>query len=391
MGRRWMGWVLAAPLALAGCRAAPGSAAQSVPRPAEWTVATVPEADIGAADGDPHDALYEVLGAARLSDGRIAVANAGTGEVRIYDPRGRFLAAFGRKGEGPGEFHVVSWLGRLPGDTLAVWDSGLSRWSRFSPNTGFVTSVTPHPLPPGMFPAARGVFADGSFVLASGWDYAGLLAAKDGIRRDTVTLLHYGRDGTLLDTLARLPGNEEYIRRGGGRQFSTNPVPFGRATFVAIRGSEAFVGDNGAFQVDALSPSGRLLRRLRRDVDAARVTSEDVARDRRERLARIEMESFRRQQEEVLAEVPIPRTMPAFAELRADDGGRLWVGEYPRSAEEPRTWNVFAADGRQVATVRTPAGLEVLEVGDAYVLGKWTDEDGAEHVRLYRVNRNRAH
>ena len=46
--------------------------------------------------------------------------------LRLYDSTGTLVAAFGRKGEGPGEFqHVGSsfWVA----DTLIVWDARLSR------------------------------------------------------------------------------------------------------------------------------------------------------------------------------------------------------------------------------------------------------------------------
>ena len=42
-----------------------------------------------------------------LSDGRIAIVNQGSDEIRIYDANGRFVNTFGRKGGGPGEFRNV--------------------------------------------------------------------------------------------------------------------------------------------------------------------------------------------------------------------------------------------------------------------------------------------
>ncbi|WP_419943063.1 hypothetical protein [Candidatus Palauibacter sp.] len=59
---------------------------------------------IGTAGGDPAYELFRVGGAMRLSDGRIVVANAGTGELRVYDPDGIHLASWGGQGDGPGEF-----------------------------------------------------------------------------------------------------------------------------------------------------------------------------------------------------------------------------------------------------------------------------------------------
>ncbi|HEX7024405.1 MAG TPA: hypothetical protein VF187_06275, partial [Gemmatimonadales bacterium] len=68
----------------------------------EWPVDTVPLVDIGGGD-DPEQDLDNVRGATRLGDGRIVVANTGSGELRIYDGKGKWLRNLGRKGEGPGE------------------------------------------------------------------------------------------------------------------------------------------------------------------------------------------------------------------------------------------------------------------------------------------------
>src|SRR5687767_12029167 len=56
------------------------------------------------ADAGSRDELVRVISAFRLSNGSIAVADAGAYEVRIYDRQGRILHRTGRKGKGPGEF-----------------------------------------------------------------------------------------------------------------------------------------------------------------------------------------------------------------------------------------------------------------------------------------------
>ena len=69
-----------------------------------WRLSPEPAVDIGVLEGAPEYQLFRVGGALRLDDGRIVVANGGTGELRFYDEAGSYLSASGRKGEGPGEF-----------------------------------------------------------------------------------------------------------------------------------------------------------------------------------------------------------------------------------------------------------------------------------------------
>ncbi|MYE18044.1 MAG: hypothetical protein F4Y07_16365, partial [Gemmatimonadetes bacterium] len=83
---------------------------------------------IGALAGAEVYQLYAVEDAARLADGRIAVANGGTGEIRFFSASGGHLASWGGIGEGPGEFAqwdpeaVTEW----PGDSIvaAEWWRG---------------------------------------------------------------------------------------------------------------------------------------------------------------------------------------------------------------------------------------------------------------------------
>ncbi|HET7461920.1 MAG TPA: hypothetical protein VFJ82_11760 [Longimicrobium sp.] len=373
-------------LVLAACGAtADASSTGSRGRVPEWHLPDHPAVRIGVAEGDPDYVLYRVAAGVRLDDGRIVVANGGGGELRVYDAAGRFVRRFGREGRGPGEFESLAWVGRLPGDTLVAWDGGLLRWSVFTADGRLVRTVTPRPEPPGMFPQVRGALDDGSLVVSSGWNVPGLAASRPGVRQDSVTLLRYGRDGALAGTLARLPGNQEYVARSGG-SFSTHPYPFARELFVAAAGARVYVGNSEQYRVRMLDPGGRVVGEAAQPVSPAAVTAADRERYRRDRLSRIQVESYRRQQEQILAQVPFPETFPAFAALRVDAAGNAWIADYTPPGQQG-TWSVFDPTGHLQATVHTPAELEVMQVGADFVLGRATDQDGTEQVRLYPLRR----
>ncbi len=96
-----------------------------------WSVSPDARIRIGVADGDLPYQLFRVAGATRLSDGRIVVANGGTGELRFYASSGVHLRSVGRPGEGPGEFRLLSRLWRDEHDSLYAWDRTLGRLSIF--------------------------------------------------------------------------------------------------------------------------------------------------------------------------------------------------------------------------------------------------------------------
>ncbi len=76
-----------------------------------------------------------------LSDGRRVVRLAGQLPT-VLSSNGRDLREIGRRGAGPGEFQEVADVARLPGDSLLLLDSDLSRASVLGPDGMFVRSVT---------------------------------------------------------------------------------------------------------------------------------------------------------------------------------------------------------------------------------------------------------
>ena len=85
-----------------------------------WSLSAEPSVVIGGADERQGYLLHYVVGATRLGDGRIVVANLSSLELKYYDLEGRHLFDAGGRGEGPGEFQSFEQLTRLPGDSILV-------------------------------------------------------------------------------------------------------------------------------------------------------------------------------------------------------------------------------------------------------------------------------
>ncbi|MGK7310615.1 MAG: hypothetical protein ACN0LA_00110 [Candidatus Longimicrobiales bacterium M2_2A_002] len=65
-----------------------------------WTLGTAPDRIIGSAEWDMVTALYRVVGAARLKDGRIVVANSGTTRCCFTGGTDAFYAPSAATGRG---------------------------------------------------------------------------------------------------------------------------------------------------------------------------------------------------------------------------------------------------------------------------------------------------
>lgn len=130
-------------LLLAACAGESGAPA-GVASVSEWRLSPEPLLEIGVVEGDAAYQLHEVVGAVRLADGGVAVANDGTREVRFFDRDGRFIRAWGGAGDGPEQVRRIYALGRDAGDTLVVVDGGRRRFVRLT-SDGRLLGAEPWP------------------------------------------------------------------------------------------------------------------------------------------------------------------------------------------------------------------------------------------------------
>jgi hypothetical protein len=357
---------------------------------AEWRLSDVPSVEVVPA---PHGAanLYQVVSAFRMADGRIVVANAGSGELHVYGADGRHQRTIGRKGRGPGEFGRLFWAGRWRGDSIAAWDAQLTRLTIYDADGSFARTLSPR-AQLGFFPQLQGVLADGSFVLSSGTDASRGIAMTAGVRRDTMTLVVIGPDGAVGDTLGRFPGAEQYLMVLPGGGFVMHPLPFGRTAATAAQGSQIAVGSGDVYQVALYEPARGLQRLIRAESERRRVTGEDVRRYRETMAAMgAEGDAFaRRQQEQFLREVPFPERMPSLTAILPDGRGNWWIQDPPDAgASGDSVWRLVSGGGRLMGVLRAPAGLAIKEIGPDWVLGVYLDDNDVEHVRLHALMRSR--
>ncbi len=94
-------------------------------------LADVPTVEIGAFEGDT-DASFELItSVASLPDGRLVLADAGAQRIAIFDPDGRFVRDWGRRGDGPNEFRSLSRAYVSGDDRILALDARGMRVSTF--------------------------------------------------------------------------------------------------------------------------------------------------------------------------------------------------------------------------------------------------------------------
>ncbi|UCC71947.1 MAG: hypothetical protein JSV86_16500 [Gemmatimonadota bacterium] len=356
----------------------------SLPDGQGWRLSDEPLLDIGALESDSSYQLYQVVGSQRLSDGRIAVANAGSSELRLYDAHGTHLFSTGREGGGPGEFGRMTTLASMTGDSLLVYDSRNQRVSVFDAGGALARTAQLHFLTEiGGVPMIVAPFDDGQFLVGVR-TYSTSGERGSGLSRDMIVYVRCDSEGSLADTLAVLPGGElKLILEDNAAILGDRP--FGRLPSHAVYADGFYYGSSDRYEIDYYSKTGKLQRSVRRAIPNLQVTDTDIESYRRERLENAEDESHRRMIERLLADDPFPQSFPAYGNLMVDAEGNLWVTVYRRPGDDQPRWTVFDPSGQMLGVVSVPERFTVHQIGSDFVLGRWRNGLDIEHVQLYEL------
>jgi hypothetical protein len=337
--------------------------------------------------------LSRVAGTARLSDGRISIADGGSHELRFFDSAGTFLNSVGGRGGGPGEFTGMDRFARLPGDTLVVV-AGRGIISFFTGRGEFVTRITavaPPTRPPVGIKVVVEIMSGQSFVVATLPDQSRRRSVPRWI--DSVQLVLLNRDLAQGKDLGAFPAMQMVMDGSSPR-----PPWFGPTAAFASDGTRLFLGYGGEYSIRVYSFDGKLEQVIRRRWTPVRVTRGDIdayVTEWSKRWIRSTGAQAEREKAD-LRDDPYAAEVPAFSQFLIDRTGRLWVreahlgdapfaGNLATSPLVPSVWSVFDRTGRWLGDVTMPSRFMPTDIGADYVLGIARDGDGVETVVQFRL------
>jgi len=297
------------------------------------TASTIP-----ASRADSSFYLFRVNGIARLSDGRLVVANAGTHALLWFGRSGRVVRSVGRQGDGPGEFHTMIWVSTCGPDNVAVGSH--DKVSLFDSAGTFLSSRRQNPRPGDGGLWARGVSADCERTLFTAVPHpeptsVGKVSGLD------MTFFWEARDGS-RDTIQT---GVAWTQQFGGT-LTGDPVllalPWAKMAFWAQSGDDVFVAAGGP-SVERYGPTGDIRERYSWSPTRRSITDQD--RQLYDGARRRYLEDRPAFQAEIITDLdraPVPRELPLYAGLLLDPDGNVWLRRYPRGAAgrmDIRSWS----------------------------------------------------
>ena len=335
------------------------------------------------------DLFFEaVIAATFLPDSSLVVADSRLFELTFLEPDGTVRARSGRQGEGPGEYLDITRIAVGPDGAPFVFDWRQRRLT-FLDSQGTVTDIIRLEQGAGL----------GAAVPLSRLGSGEVLAALEtrptlppGIQRGPVFLVLADDAGEIVDTLGQWAGKERHV----GDDW--NPVGFGLTAHFAGRGEHALVGTNDSLNLTLYRGTAPVTR-IRGGYSPRMVTAAEKE-EWTETFLGIFPEEVHANWRRRLEQSTIRDTYPAYGAISVDADGKIWIGDYPRLADEMRRWTILEADGTPVGTLRLPVlrptwledtvavtgqPNEVLDVAHGRIAVLRRDELGVEFVEVYEV------
>lgn len=347
------------------------------------SVSGSPTIVIGDNEKDESTIFGVVIGATKLPDGRILVADRGDYALRTFSSQGKLLKSYAPKGSGPGEIRYAAEFFRC-GSSVFVRDiENGNRVAEYSLDltykrmVAFKSVVTTVPYKSECNAAGKFLHYD--------WERRNLI--KGGVFRTHVPFWFSDADDLPPKPFGEFPGSERWGQVQDKKVVGSGPLPFGKQTVIAIGSKVGYIGLGNSYEILVYDFAGKQTGVIRDASPLVPVTKADVA-------AEIELqglnktEAERKAIEREYAAMELPKTFPAYKALVVDAMDLLWVQDYPRLTSKTVRWSVFTSDGKLVSRVTLPSALQILEVGRDFLLARYLDTDvEIPQVRLYTLTR----
>jgi hypothetical protein len=306
------------------------------------------ELSIGGENAPPEEIFSLVKDVSVGPDGRIYIADLMQSEIRIFDKFGKFLRAFGKKGQAPEEFFQLMEMSYCPlQNEIFVHDR--IRGYYFGPDGNFKRS----------FPYRYNFQS----VKADAWgNLRGIVILRDknSLRTELRLLDERGNLGFLL---AQTPAEDINVEN------PYQPI----LTWCIRRDGSIIEGYPETYEFHIHDPNGKIVRRILKAYDPVEVTSTE-----RELFTKSTLPSVRKRT------YKFSRYHPAFIKLPSDERGWIYAG----TREKARAGNLFLfdiynQDGLYLSKEAWPGGVLIISDGKLY--SREEDAGGYPVVKRYAL------
>jgi hypothetical protein len=320
---------------------------------------------IGRASGAEHELLFGLVDIAFAPDGELYLLEERNHRVEAFGPDGEFLRAFGREGQGPGEFRLPMTLALTAADEVAVWDFQNRGYAIFSRAGEYLRNVrwedwqtgpsrdSLHPWPAGGVVYLQSVLYEDTEPI-------------DTIDRGAIVREPLGTAGGPLELLAVHDPRQRGREVEGALVLDNGPAFAPDARWGVLSDGRLAVTDGAEYRVRLVRPGSAETELIERPIEP-RATSEADREHERERVRALyenasgatmgggsggggnnARERFAR---EVADSLEFADVIPVIKDLRVDFDDRLWIQRQGAVAGDDGPIDLVSVAGKYLGTL----------------------------------------
>jgi hypothetical protein len=319
----------------------------------------------------------------RDDGGCLYIADSRGQRIVVFDSEGRFLRAFGRRGNGPGEFTLPT-IQTFEGGVLGIWDMFQRRTSYYRTDGVFLNSITAFNIRAPLYGLHR--YSESRILYFyrrsredESFQYSRAGIAVLGADGDTLADIStpFIRSGFLV--------RAEDVSGGGSLPFSGNP------DVLYLSGSRILRSTGEQPRLEFFDLEGRPLSRIRFDLQPETVTDAE----RSEILASLKADADSAEagregalERAMYRAARFPETKAFWSGVEVDDAGYLWLrcaeAVFTREAEELDRFMLLSPEGEWLGITGRPGFMGSVSTG--HLLAWDVDRDtGALIPVVYRI------
>jgi hypothetical protein len=282
-------------------------------------------------------------------DGRIYVADYKSSEIKLFDKNGKFLRAFGKKGQGPGEFIQLQELS-FCADINEIFVHDRLRGHFFDPDGNYVRDIA---------------YRNNFFSVKA--DAKGRLTGLAEIRYENkymAELYLINENGNLGISLAQSPPIDMSVDN-----------PYQPTLIWCIRPDNTIVeGYAESYDFNIYNPNGTKVLHICKSYHPVEVTSAE-----RDAYTDSNLASFRNRK------YNFSRFHSAYNWLMSDEDGKIYVRTWERTADgKLALFDIFNNEGIFLGKVAWPSGALIIRKGKLYTSEK--DSGGYPIIKRYKLS-----
>jgi len=335
------------------------------------TVTFVEDLSIDGEDEDENNILFWPLLSFVDDNENIYIIELQDQVIKVFGSDGEYIQTIGAKGNGPGEFQMISGLAVTKEGKIAVIDSSARRTSFFDSSGQFLKSFQWRVNSTGLH-----LVKNSSYLIQE--------RAYSGTRQfGAFSVKEIDFDGKEIRSYGVFTGGEHLI------------VPHGKWTsYSSLPDSphNIFTGDqdrgllyhcfNNKYIIEVYDTSGKLFRKIDRPYEPVPFTNKD-AEEYRAEFENHPNEAVRK----TVRDMKMPKVKTIVSRMNVDNEGNLWIRTNETKEEEDKimtAFDIFDSEGFYYAKVWSEIFPFIFKKGKMYRMD--TDQDtGYRSLKRYKV------